>query len=865
MPTIALVFRLWIWFTFRHMRLHFRQVLAVLLGIGLGAAVFTSVRLAVVASVHSFSRSMESIAGKSDWTVVSHGDRVPETLVAELLKNPAVLHACPIMTTYARAAEQPDSVFMLIGIDPVLDRPFRTWQESPSSASSSTGWVDLMAKPSTFFVGARLARRFDLQKGGMLVIEHLQQKMAFRSLGTLTAEGLALVDGGEIAVTDIASFQEFTGCFGAVDRIDLILRPGVTNADLASIASSLPAGITLERPSEMKESGVIMIRSYQLNLSVLSFVSLFVGMFLVYSLIALHTKARRSELAIMRSLGASSRLVFLLFLAEGAFFGVIGWLLAMPLGAFLVKELLKRVSSTITHLFVRVQGDDMFLDPWEVAASLLVTVLVCLLAAAQPARQAMLVPPREALMIHEGGVRDHSSHKHITTFGMVLILLVWPVSQLPAIMEIPFPGYLATFLLFVGFSLLSPWCLQVVGTYSAPKLRRVFGESAQLGGRYVRDAGTRAAISVGALITAVALFVGLVIMVHSFRNTVKVWVEESMNGDLFLRPKMAGVNRYRDPLPQGTAAALKKLKTPVTLMPYRRIFLHYGKNLYQFESLDFHTFMRHGRFLFVDGDPEKILPELAMGRGVVISEVFAYQSGMGVGDRFQTQIQSAYLDIPVLGIFRDYRTQGGAVYYSLPHFQESTGDMSWSGVRIFLSDQSRNREASAERLRTEILDVLGAEVHTVEIMTGKELHGAIMQIFDETFAVTSVLLMIALLVATLGIATTLTVLVLERTRQLHTLIAVGASFRQIRTMVFWEAILMVFTGEAIGLACGFFLSALLIFVINRQSFGWTLIYGIDWLSISLSLPLILLTALVAAIPAVQTLFKRSPAQVLKER
>ncbi|NTV43053.1 MAG: FtsX-like permease family protein [Syntrophobacteraceae bacterium] len=139
-----------------------------------------------------------------------------------------------------------------------------------------------------------------------------------------------------------------------------------------------------------------------------------------------------------------------------------------------------------------------------------------------------------------------------------------------------------------------------------------------------------------------------------------------------------------------------------------------------------------------------------------------------------------------------------------------------------------------------------------------------MRIFDETFAVTGVLLVIALMVATLGIATTLTVLVLERTRQLHTLRAVGASFGQIRMMILWEAILMVFAGEIIGLACGFLLSRLLIFVVNRQSFGWTFIYSVDWGSILLSLPLILTTALAAALPAGQALFKRSPAQALKE-
>lgn len=847
------------------MRRHFRQVLAVLMGIGLGAAVFTSVRLAVSASVHSFARSMENIAGRSDWSVVAQGNRLPETLVAQLLKHPAVRGASPIMTTYVKAPGHPDAVFLLVGIDPVLDRPFRTWSTAPSSGKSSSTWADLMAQPATLLIGERLARILNLREGDSVVLEHLRKNTLFRSLGTLASEGLALVDGGELAITDIATFQEFTGCLGVVDRIDLLLKPGATGEDLDSLRSSLPVGVSLERPSEAKESGVTMIRSYQLNLSVLSFVSLFVGMFLVYSLIALHTKARRPELAILRSLGASPRLVFSLFLGEGVFFGVMGWLIAMPLGSVLVKDLLGRVSSTITHLFVRVRGEDLQLDPWEIAASFGLTVLVCLLAAAQPARQAMLVPPREALLMHHGASRKQGSYRTIGLLGILLILAVWPVSRLPAMPELPFTGYFATFLLFVGFSLLSPWFLKVVGGMSAPRLRRFFGESAHLGGTYVRDAGSRVAISVGALITAVALFVGLVIMIHSFRSTVELWVGESVSGDLFLRPKMAEINRYRDPFPQEAAEALKRLETPMALMPYRRIFLHHNRRLYQFEAIDFSVFRQHASFLFVEGVAGGIFPLLETGKGVIISEVFAYHSGLGVGDRFKERVQNITLDLPILGIFRDYRTQGGVVCYSLPHLQELTGDFTWGGVRLFLEDPHGDREAASGRLRTEVMKVLGDWAPAIEITTGGELHRAIMRIFDETFGVTSVLLMIALLVATLGIATTLTVLVLERTRQLLTLVAIGASSRQIRTMICWEAILMVFTGEILGLACGFALSALLVYVINRQSFGWTFVYGADWFTITLSLPLILATSLVAAIPAAQNLLRRSPAQLLKER
>jgi putative ABC transport system permease protein len=150
------------------------------------------------------------------------------------------------------------------------------------------------------------------------------------------------------------------------------------------------------------------------------------------------------------------------------------------------------------------------------------------------------------------------------------------------------------------------------------------------------------------------------------------------------------------------------------------------------------------------------------------------------------------------------------------------------------------------------------------MISGKELRQSILTVFDETFAITTVLLFIALVIAALGITTTLAVLVLERTRQLNTLYAVGASFGQIRSMIFWESILMVMAGETAGLLCGLFLSYLLVFVINRQSFGWTFLYGLDLKALAFSLPLIILTALLAALPAIRLVFREPPATLLRE-
>jgi putative ABC transport system permease protein len=877
MQGLTAFFRFWTWFSFRQLRDHFWRTMAVLVGIGLGAAVFTSVRLAVDASLDSFTGSVDALSGKSDWTVIRPGGRVPESLISELIRNPAVQAISPLSTIYVETDNATAGPILLIGLDPVLDRSLRTWepeppesaQESPHQTSEISNrqfkWLDLIRDPFTLIAGEKLFAKLHLQTGQNLILVHPQGRKSFRVLGKLAPQGLALVEAGKIALTDLATFQEFTGTYGFVDRVDLILKRSAPPDAADRIRALLPAGVTLEPPAELKESGRLMVRSYQLNLSVLSFVSLFVGMFLVYSLISLHATSRRHELAILRSLGASSRLIFFLFFSEGAFFGCVGWLLAIPLGSLMVKNLLAHVSNTISHLFVRVQVDRLLLDPWEILLSFTTTLFVSLLAAWQPAHEAMRVAPREVLQTREFRPDYPSPARNLALCGLVLIGLVWPLSCFPGSNGVPLAGYTATFLLFAGFSLIAPWLLQILGVFVPPLLRSLAGEPAYLGARYIRDAGTRIAISVGALITAMALFVALVIMIHSFRKTVEAWVTQSISGDLYLRPKMASTNQYRDVLPLDVVSAVKGLQSAMDIIPYRRMVLYNGRISYQFEVLDFDRLMKHSQLLFVEGDTQQVLPQLEEGRGVIVSEVFANQTGIGTGKRFQAQIGQARLDLPVLGVIRDYRTQGGVVYYSMTPFQELSGDTTWSGVRFNLLGREATSEDAVNLLRSQVLRALDEHQYGVELTVGWELRQTILKIFDETFAITTVLLLIALAVATLGISSTLTVLVLDRTRQFHTILACGGTRGQVRLMVFWEALIMVFAGALLGLLCGFFLSYLLVFVINRQSFGWTFIYSIDWIPLLVSSPLILATALLAALPASQIVFSLPPAMVLREQ
>jgi putative ABC transport system permease protein len=835
--------------------------LTVLLGIALGAAVFTSVRLSIHAAIDSFSQSMDLIAGKADWVVARPGGRVSENLIPTLLNHPAVETASPILTTYVKPSVGEFEPFLMLGFDPILDRPLRSWRIQKGKDREIDMWLALLRTPDTMVISEPLAARFGLIAGDEFLLEHARQKRIFRVSGVLSPVGLAQIEGGRVAITDISTFQEFTGLHGWVDRIDLLFKSTATESNLATLRRLLPKGIQLNPPTENKETGRRMILAYQLNLSILSFVSLFVGMFLVYSLVALNAASRRRELAILLSVGASPRNLFLLFLTEGALFGFLGWIFAIPLSTVLVKYLLHGVSQTISTLFVRVRVEGLALSGWELLLSFGITVAVSIIAAFQPARDAMKVSPKEAMVTAHGTVEFQKFSRFQAWIGLVFILLSYPLSKLPGWAGFPLPGYMAIFFIVCGFSLLAPLSLQRLGKGLASFLRRFAGEPAFLASRYVRDSGTRTAISVGALITAVALFGALVIMIHSFRQTVELWVLQSIQGDLFLRTKMADLNQYRDPLPDETVKAISHLTSPVDVSASLRYFLHDKKYPYQFEAMDFETFFRYGDFLYLAGKTSRVRALLIQGRGVLVSEVFANQMGLTVGDRYQAHIESVTLDLPILGIIRDYRTDGGVVFYELSQFQKHFEKPKWTGVRFFFRGPSPVSAKALAELKREIFEKCGDHI---EVYSGKALRTDILKIFDETFAVTTVLLFIALVVAALGITTTLTVLVLERSRQLNTLYAIGAGFQQIRSMIFWEAALMITAGELGGLICGFFISYLLVFIINKESFGWTFHYGVDWSTLIMSLPLIFVTALLSAIPAAQMVFREPPATLLKE-
>ena len=233
-------------------------------------------------------------------------------------------------------------------------------------------------------------------------------------------------------------------------------------------------------------------------------------------------------------------------------------------------------------------------------------------------------------------------------------------------------------------------------------------------------------------------------------------------------------------------------------------------------SRDLRLHAERSRYLFISGDSATTLNRAADENGVVVSEVLAGALNVGAGGTIRLMTPAGEQRFPVMGVFYDYATDGGKVVMDRALYRRFWPDDTATVFGVY-----GRPGADMNVVRRQIAETVGREGRLLVISNG-ELKKEILAIFDRTFAVTYALEFIAVVIALLGIVNTLLTSVLERQRELATLRAIGASKRQIGMLVLWESSYLGLLGAAMGVVGGVLLSVLLVEVINKQSFGWTI-------------------------------------------
>jgi putative ABC transport system permease protein len=788
--------------------------------VALGVAVVLAMDLAGDAATGSFHSSLETLSGEQNFEVTATGG-VPEDLVGKLASRPYDWHVTPRMEDFAVIADATKTL-PLIGLDLVAesDRFSRRQVSSPSDVSveSSTAGADsalenLTARDSVW-VGESLGRRPG---------EKLQLLINDRSANYIVRGTYPDANGNESAIVmDIAAAQAALRRSGHVDRIYIRIAQSSLGTEVSldewqrRIQQDLPDGVQLRPAGASTNENRKMLAAFRWNLRLLSYIALVVGAFLIYNTISVSVVRRRAEIGIARALGASRLQILSAFLGEAAFLGVSGALLGIPLGRLMATAAVKLMGVTVNALYVTSRPGEITFTLWSAALALMVGAGVTLLSAWSPAREAAGVAPVEA-MAH--GRREFAIRVSRTSrlwLALILALASAAASRVPPIGGKPVFGYIAA-LLAVGAGVFAIPAFVNAAMLGASKfVQEIFGVEALLASRSLAGSLRRTSVLVAALCTAVAMMTAVGIMVGSFRETVVAWMDSELPADLYLRPAGNPATDQHPTISPALSDAIGKLPGVRTVQRLRAYEISYEGMPATLGSLDIENRPIKRTTDFLSSRPtDSVLGQLRGKNAIIVSEPFSYKHRVKTGDSLDLALGISRVPFRIADVYYDYGSERGVILMDRNVMLKYLPDPAPSNLAIFVAPG-----ASVSAVRKEIENAVAN--HRILIFANDDLRSQAVQIFDRTFAITYALEAVAVFVAIMGVAGALLALVIDRRRELGLLRYLGASSAQLRKLILTEAGLLGSLANLSGVMLGFFLSLILIFVINKQSFGWTI-------------------------------------------
>lgn len=806
---------------------------AIVLGVALG----TAVQAVHEAALDEFGRGLRAMAGTTDLQVVGPRGGFSETIYTALAARPEVAAASPIVEVDAKIAGGNESL-QLIGID-VFTLPATTPALLPRPTDTADRFA-FLAEDRIFLSAA--ARALDITPVGTIRLQSGTQLFDLQVAGDLPGAE----ENRRIAVMDIAAAQQRFALLGRLTRIDLRLAPGISREKARrSLQSLLPAGVVIQSPAEAESQAANLSRAYRVNLTMLAAIALLTGGFLVFSAQALSVVRRRTEFAFLRAIGLDRRRLFAWLIAEGALVGLAGGIVGATTGHALAWGLLSLFGGDLGAGYFAGLRPAFHVQQDVTLAYIALGMLAGIAGAWLPAREAATVSPAQALKAGDEaallGGRGHPS------FGLALLVASIGACWIPPLDGLPVGGYLSIACLLAGSVMLLPAMASMI----ARRLPERGPVPARLAAARLGAAPGHAVVAAAGVLTSVALAAAMAIMVASFRNSVDQWLYQVLPADLYLRTGAVQTGAYLDETLQERIAATPGIASVAFT---RHDSLRLGAGLAPATLL--------ARPVSADGHELPLvgasrLNERADAPTIWISEAMRDLYGWQPGQRVQIPLAGRPVPVHVAGIWRDYSRQTGAVLIDLADYRRLTGDRLANDAAVKLAEGAVARQ---------VADLLLAEAApgVLQVAYPGEIRAISLRIFDRTFAVTYLLETVAVIIGLAGVAASFAALAAARRREFGMLRHLGLTRRQIGWMLAQEGALAAGVGVGTGLLAGGVIGLILIEVVNRQSFHWSMDLHIPWGSLALFAGVMIALAALAAVLAGRQAMRQDAVLAVRE-
>lgn len=780
------------------------QVLAIAVGVALGYAV----HLINTSALSEFSSAVRAVTGQADASIIGTREGFDEQVFARVVAHPTVELASPVLeldvpvlgTTENRAPLLP-----IVGLD-IFRAAMLSQTVVPVPADNASRFAVL--GDGVFLSPAALAR-FNVQRGGELRVLAGTREVPLRVVGTLPGARAGQV----IGVMDIGFAQWRLDRVGRLTRIDLKLASGTTIDGLAG-ALQLPAGVAIASADAETTRVSNLSRAYRVNLNVLALVALFTGGFLVFSLQAQATIARRSQLAYLRVAGVTARELQSLLVVEASLLGMVGSALGLLLGAAIATLTLNLLGGDLGSGFFTGTRPDVQYRPESVLLFFALGLGAAIAGSWVPARDAARTSP--ALAMKAGAEEDAYKPLGRLWPGLSLLALGAVLLPLPPVSGIPVGGYLSIMAVLIGAIALQPRLAHAVFSPLARRIGRsplaARSPTLLLAVTRIAQAPSFAAIGMAGIVASFALMIAMATMVSSFRGSVDDWLHRILPAELYVRVAQTGSTAYF------SETDLQRLASHAGVA--RADFSRFAKLQLDPARAQVTLVVRPfdvdepGAELPLTGKAVRWTPD--MPPPIWITEAMVEIYGMQPGHVVELPLAGRLQSFMPVGVWRDYARQFGAIAMRTQDYQAATGDATITDAALWLKPGW-----TPARVADELRERLDAGAASEFVQPG-DIRKLSLQIFDRSFAVTYVLEIAAIVIGLIGIAATFSSQAIARTREFGMLRHIGVTRGQILGLLAIEGALVTALAIVIGLATGLVVSLVLIKVINPQSFHWTM-------------------------------------------
>ena len=835
--------------SFRYLLKHPWQFGLSILGIAMGVAIVVSIDIANYSSAKAFNLSMNAVAGKATHQIIGTSEGIPDSFYTYLRINKEIKNIAPVIEAYVSIPDSNKRVFKLLGVDFFAEQPFRDYLTN--SGDSIDGELkDFLTKPNSVIISKESLDRLNKSIGDSLAVLINGKEKTLYIVGLVTEDEQNKSALENLFISDISSAQELTEN-NSIDYIDVIIK---NNFEEQFIQSLLPEGFILQKSASRSQTAEQMLEAFKINLNALSLLALIVGLFLIYNTMTFSVVQRKVMIGTLRSIGVTSNEISIIILREALIMGIIGTITGFGAAYFISKYLLVIVSQTINDLYYVVSVREVYISPEIIIKGVALGVIATLLSAIKPSKEASKVHPRSAMIRSEQESTLLKKIPLMNISGIIAIILGAIVLIIPS--KNIWLSYFGILPIIVGFALLTPVIIILVEKIFSPVYKKLFGITGKIASRSIIQNISRTHIAIAALALAVAATVGVGTMISSFRNTVIDWLEARLNADIFISAPSLISRRNNAVLSEDILEKIKSLKEVTDINFYRELeLLQDGQNYLLIASgLSKRSY---SGFKFKEGNPDEAWDKFEKGE-LFLSEPFAYKHDLDVGSILKLKTDNGMQDFKIAGVYYDYASDQGLVTIDYNQFKKYWKTKGISGISVFVKN---GYSITSVKDKIQALETNGQEL---VVRTYKFLRDSSIEIFDRTFLIAKVLQILAVIVAFIGILSSLMSLQLERKRELGILRANGLLPGQLFKIVNLQTLLMGVTAGVLALPLGNVLAAILVYIINKRSFGWTMQFEILPQIMLEAMFLSIVAALLAGLYPGIKMSRTSPANALRE-